>query len=112
MACYVTQTGGASLYLCVYDSSYQLVCQSNAFNPSVYGVNIATLATPCSLDKNTRYYFGVIGSTNGCLLLKLGGAYVSNEPFLAKVDDNISTPPATFGGSSSGDRFWIIGYKN
>jgi len=112
MACYVTQTGGASLYLAVYDSSYNLLCQTVAFTPSSYGVTVANLQSTCSLSKNQRYYFGVVGSSNGVQLLKFASAYVSNEPFLAKFDANISTPPATFGGSSSADRFWIIGYKS
>lgn len=112
MACYVTQTGGASLYLAVYNSAYELVCQTNAFTPSSYGIVTAKLQSSCSLTKNQRYYFGVIGSSNGVQLLKYGSAYASNDPFLAKADYNLSTPPAKFGGSSSGDRFWIIAYKN
>lgn len=113
MSCYITQTGSGNLYLCVYDSSFNLVGVSSAFTPSVYGVTVATMTTTFSLTKNTRYYFGVIGDANGCHLLKYGAAYLSNEPFLAKVDYNLSTPPSTFsGGSSSSDRFWLIAYKS
>lgn len=113
MACYITQTGSGNLYLCVYDASFNIVGVSNAFTPYVYGVAVTTMTTTLSLTKNTRYYFGVIGDANGCQLLKYGAAYLSNEPFLAKVDYNMSTPPSTFSdGSSSSDRFWIIGYKS
>jgi hypothetical protein len=111
MACYITQTGSDSLYLAVYDSSLNLVCQTSAFTPSSVGIVSAPLTSVCSLTKNQRYYFYVGGNANGCQLLLASGMYASNEPFLAKEDQNQATPPATFGGSSDSKRFWIIGYK-
>lgn len=113
MACYVTQSAAASgMYLAIYNSSLQLVCQTSAFAPNAVGVVSAPLTSACALTKNQRYYFYVGGSVNGCQLLAATGLYASNEPFLAKEDGNASTPPATFAGSSDSKRFWVIAYKS
>lgn len=112
MACYITQTGSNNLYLAVYNSSIELLCQTSAFAPSSVGIVSAPLTSACSLSKNQRYYFYVGGDANGCQLLTVSGLYASNEPFLAKEDTNQATPPSTFSGSSDSKRFWIIGYKN
>lgn len=113
MACYVTQSAASSgMYLAIYNSALELVCQTNSFAPSAVGVVSAPLMSACALTKNQRYYFYVGGSVNGCQLLAATGLYASNEPFLAKEDGNASTPPATFAGSSDSKRFWVIAYKS
>ena len=102
-----TQIGSnAACYMAIYDAGFNLIEKTAAFYPTSIGIFTVSLLTPVTLQKHLLYYFYICGASNGCGFLGTIGLSTS-APFLDKTDANITTPPTTMGGSSTGDRFWI-----
>lgn len=116
MRCYITQTGSNNLYMGIYSynsstSTFTLLGQTAAFTPNTAGINAISLTSAVTLASGDLYYLAIGGNANGCLLLGASGMYATGSARLGWDDQNQSTLPATFsGGSTSGNRFWLMAY--
>lgn len=109
MAAICTQVAGnGSTYFAVYDSSFNILAQTSAWQPSAIGVQLHQLLSPVTLSRNKLYYFFIGGSSNGCSFLGTTGMYSFASPFLNLINDNITAPPSVMSGSYNGDRIFLI----
>ena len=116
MRCYITQTCSGSLYMGIYSfnsstNTFTLMGTTAAFTPNTAGINAVSLTSSITLASGELYYLAVCGDANGCLLLGASGMYATGNARLGWDDQNQSTLPSTFsGGSTSGNRFWLMAY--